>query len=674
MLDRLRKFAKSKGALLLIGLLILSFGLFWGISDMMSERHDGQKLATVGKEHVDVASFQQALKHELEHRGAEITKRTGKPFDMQALKEQAMAQGLGQMLVHQLATRLAYTQEARRIGIEPSEAQVKAMIQNLPVFKDENGNFSKQQFQGALQQAGMSEPALVKGFKDDISQSYLLGALTSLVTASQEVAKAFYTYEKGRRLVSWTILTTKGISEQDLPPVKEEELKAYYEKNKSHFAVPEYRHLQVIEISLEKLKTKHTATPEEVHAEFERRKREFETPETRKLTHILTQDAAIAEKASALLAKNTKVGELPKRLGEKTLQVEHGSWIDKAHLPKKVAEAVFALKKGVPSQPVKTSNGTYIFIVEDIKPAKAPEFNTVSAKIKAELLTNKAKEELYEQVKKVEDEISGGATFAEVAKTHDLLLKSYPKVDAQGGFDTKLPPAQPHHGEDYGAIIKAGFETGEGLESNTLELHNGNMAIVRVEAVTPPSTLAFEQAKPGVTQLWQFEKRINVISDTAKAAQEGKLTEAQSHLMKQNLLPEPLIVHRDGHMGFSKSAVSGALNSAQLDNILKGGKALPAAAIDAVFKATPGEKIVAHIPYMDEERGRPALAVLMGTVKEALPVDLSDFEKNKEAYTNALAQAFASDVQAFYTLALHAGFKTKINPALGTPTAAREEE
>ncbi len=664
MLEQLRKFAKSKGALILIGLLILSFGLFWGVSDMISERQDSQKLATVGKEHVDVASFQQAMKHELEHRAAEITKKTGKTVDMQALKEHAMAQGLGQMLVHQLATRLAYTQEARNLGIEPSDDQVKNMIQNLPAFKDDNGKFSKQQFQHALQQAGMNEPALVKGFKDDIAQSNLLGSLTSLVTSPQEVARAFYTYEKGRRLVSWTVLTTDDVSDKLLPSLKDVDLKAYYEKNKTHFSVPEYRHLQTIEISLEKLKAKHTATNEEIHAEFERRKHEFDTPETRKLTHVATNDPEIAKKASALLAKNTKVDELPKMLGEKNLHVEHGSWMDKAHLPKKVAEAVFGLQKGAATKPLNTSNGIYIFIADDIKPAKTADFNAVATKVKADLLANKAKEELYELVKKVEDEVSGGATFAEVSKTHNLSTKIYTKVDAQGRLENKQLPTDRHSGADYATIIKAGFETGDGLESNTLELSNGNMAIVRVENVMPTTALAYEIAKPAVTQLWQYEKRIEFMSNTAKASLEGKLNDDQAQVLAHNLLPAPLTLSRDG-------TISGA--TGKLSSILKSGHTLPAQSVDKIFNAASGEKTVSHLPYMDEKLNRPSLAVLIGTVKEALPTDVSAFEKSKAAYTDSVTQAFASDVLAFYTLALHADFKTKINPALGAPAPQGDE-
>ena len=86
MLQQMRKFAKSKVAAVLMGLLALSFGV-WGIADIFTGNAD-TTVATVG----DVAISQDAFQHEYQN----LLRTEGQQLGTQLSSEQAQALGLPQ--------------------------------------------------------------------------------------------------------------------------------------------------------------------------------------------------------------------------------------------------------------------------------------------------------------------------------------------------------------------------------------------------------------------------------------------------------------------------------------------------------------------------------------------------------------------------------------------------
>ena len=207
------------------------------------------------------------------------------------------------------------------------------------------------------------------------------------------------------------------------------------------------------------------------------------------------------------------------------------------------------------------------------------------------------------------------------------------------------------------------------MESNTLGLSTGDMAIVRAESVTPSQTLAYDVAKPAAKQLWLYEKRMQLLDQTAKAALAGKLTPAQEKIVKSAALSPALILLRNGQVVANTKEAAGRLG--QFISIMQKTNGLPMQTADQLFEGEPQKVALAHIPYLDEKLGRPMLAIVMGQVKQVLPLDMSQLSANKEAYAQAVKQAFSSDLLAFYTVALHAKYKTKLNPAITAP--AQEE-
>ncbi|MBN9565574.1 MAG: peptidyl-prolyl cis-trans isomerase, partial [Alphaproteobacteria bacterium] len=357
--------------------------------------------------------------------------------------------------------------------------------------------------------------------------------------------------------------------------------------------------------------------------------------------------------------KNAKPTELPKLLGENAIHVTESDWVEQRNIPQKAAEAIFKLKKGGHTKPVKSPNGIYIFIVEDIKAPEQPTFEAAASTIKDAVLKNKAKEDLYQLVKKVEDDVSSGSTFAEVAKKHQLVIIPYTNIDGQG---RNVKGQQQEKGDTFMSILKAGFETAEGMDSHTIELPNEDMAIVRVDKVTPAHVVAFEEAQTSAKDFYIRELKNKALASLAEKllSDNPQLSAEEEKAVKQASLAHSLKLGRTGQINLdAKSAPKGTVEH-KLASILSASGGITKVALDKVFDANQGQTVELRIPYFDADVNMPLQSYLVGKVTRLIEANKAELAKNREQYHQMMTQAYTADVMTFYTQALLNKFPSKI--------------
>lgn len=159
-------------------------------------------------------------------------------------------------------------------------------------------------------------------------------------------------------------------------------------------------------------------TDAEIKAEYEKRKESFREPETRKARHILfsprkagTSDAAgqpTEKEWQAALAQAEKVrkeilagadfGEKAKQYsqdpGTKDLGGDLGI-VSPGQMVPEFEKALFALKKGEISQPVRTQYGYHLIQATEVNPAKQRTLEEVKEELRSDLL-NERKRKLWD--------------------------------------------------------------------------------------------------------------------------------------------------------------------------------------------------------------------------------------------------------------------------------------
>ena len=110
---------------IVMGVLILSFAV-WGIADIF--KGFGQStLAKIGRTEISTEQFRQLYTEKLQQLGRQF----GRPLTM----DQARAFGLDRQVLQQTIAEAALDEEARRMGLGQSDAEIMRMIYNDPEFQ-----------------------------------------------------------------------------------------------------------------------------------------------------------------------------------------------------------------------------------------------------------------------------------------------------------------------------------------------------------------------------------------------------------------------------------------------------------------------------------------------------------------------------------------------------------
>src|ERR1700710_2629687 len=127
-----------------MGVLIISFGV-WGIADIF--KGFGQStLARIGRTEISAEQFRQIYTDKLQQLGRQF----GRPLTM----DQARAFGLDRQVLQQTIAERTHDEEARRMGLGQSDAEVMRMIYSDPNFKGLGGTFEPARFQSTIRQFG----------------------------------------------------------------------------------------------------------------------------------------------------------------------------------------------------------------------------------------------------------------------------------------------------------------------------------------------------------------------------------------------------------------------------------------------------------------------------------------------------------------------------------------
>src|ERR1700704_5741327 len=136
---------------IVMGLLIIAFG-FWGIADIF--KGFGQStLAKIGHTEISVEQFRQLYNDRLQQIGRQF----GRPLT----PDQARAFGLDRQVLQQMVAEAALDEDARRLRLGQSDAEVMRMIFNDPNFKGPSGAFDPARFKETLRQFGYTEQRYV---------------------------------------------------------------------------------------------------------------------------------------------------------------------------------------------------------------------------------------------------------------------------------------------------------------------------------------------------------------------------------------------------------------------------------------------------------------------------------------------------------------------------------
>ena len=491
MLETLRKSASGIVAKILMGLLILSFGI-WGIADVF-RGFGSQTLATIGSSEITVPEFRQLYQERLQQISQQL-KRGITP-------DQARAFGLPDQVLNERLAEAALDDQASSLGLALSDEEIAKRVQQNPAFFGPSGSFDPAYFAQLLRQNGYTEARFVDAERRLAQRQQLIQSIGGGITIPTVLKDAVARFENEERSVNYALLTSTSVT----PPAdpSEEELRSFFEARKVAFRAPEYRKADILALTPQALAGAEKVTDAEVKAAYDANLSSYGTPERRVVQQIVFPNADEAKAAADRIAAGTPFADIvaERKLDTKDVDlgnVSRGDIFDKA-----VADAAFALPENGTSGVVTGRFGPVIVHVGAITPGTVQPLDAVAGQIRQQLQLDAARRELLQKYDQVQDEQAGGAKLSEIATKLGLTLQSVDTDVAGKTPDGSAIPEIPGRSE----VLRGIFASDVGAENDPVQLpQNGGYVWYEVQSITQPRDRTFDEARAPALDRWKQDK------------------------------------------------------------------------------------------------------------------------------------------------------------------------
>ncbi|MFS2326806.1 peptidyl-prolyl cis-trans isomerase [Brucella sp. H1_1004] len=498
MLDSMRDAAKSWVAKLLLSLLVLSFAA-WGITDAFQGEMEVDSAISAGSSKVSTTDYRFAYEQQL--------MRLSQQFRQRLNREQAQQLGVDQQVLAQLAAGVVLDEQARNMQLGLSKDGIARLTGEDPSFQDASGNFSRAQFDAVLRQSNIRPQDYLDNRAKVARRQQIVEASTDGLKMPATMLKALALYQGESRSADY--ITIPAEKADAVPTPSDEALKTYFDAHKDEYKAPEYRKITYVKLEPSDIADPAAVTQDEIKDYYQKNKSRFSTTETRTIEQLNFADEAAAKAAREKIAAGTSFVDIGKEQGKSETDLVLGTF-EKTALPDSViADAAFALNEGGVSDVVKGAFGPVILRVTTVNPASVKELSEVEKEIRDTVATNIAISSINGIHDSYEQQRAEGGSMADVAKGLSLKAVSIEAVDDEGndpaGKALELPNSE--------ALLAAAFQADQGFDNDALTLGNSGYLWYQVDGTTPARDRTLDEVKDKVTAAWKGEEAVKRLND-----------------------------------------------------------------------------------------------------------------------------------------------------------------
>jgi peptidyl-prolyl cis-trans isomerase D len=376
-------------------LLILPSFVLVGVSQYEKRGGGADGVATVDGRTITQQEWEAAQRRQIEQARAMM----GPQFDQKLFDSPEAKQEVLDGLVAERAISAEVTRNSLTLG---TDALRKAIQEQLGMNKPD-GSFDLDAYKRFLAAQGMTAEGFQQRISYQMSLQQLAASVAQTAFAPRSVSTRLSDLNDQQREVQELLFPAAQYAAQ--VKVTDEMVKAFYDKNPALFQVPEQVKAEYVVFNGDAVEKQITVSDAEIADAYNKNKARFTTPEKRSASHILitvakdakpADDAAAKAKAQAILAEIQKnpgdFAKIAKAQSQDPGSAELGGdlgVVEKGLFDKPVEDAIFQLKEGETSGPVRSSFGYHIVKVSKVAPASQKSLEEAKPEITADLKKTK---------------------------------------------------------------------------------------------------------------------------------------------------------------------------------------------------------------------------------------------------------------------------------------------
>lgn len=423
MISLLRRFASSWIGAAILALVLIAFvvTLYHG-QGPGSPGARGAGIATVGRQSITDAEATRRVQSQLDQARQEQP-----TLDMTAF----VNAGGADAVINRMIEERAVEAFAASHGLFASKRLVDGEIASIPAFNGPNGQFDRTTFEAILSQRKLTEAMVRADFARSAVTKMLLLPVAAGASASMGLAAPYATLLLEQRAGQIAIVPTAAFASNI--PISDADVATFYNRNVARYTVPELRTIKYAAFDRSRFEGKVAPTEAEIAAAYKANAAKYAASEQRSFTQIIVLAKPDADALYAKVRGGMALEAAAKSVGLEALKVPAG---DKAAFAKltgpKVADDAFAAPRGGLAPLAQSGLGYHIVRVDSVTGIAAKSLDQARAELTAELTKTKTDQALADFVAQIDEEITGGATFDDVAKKYSLTATATPPITASG--------------------------------------------------------------------------------------------------------------------------------------------------------------------------------------------------------------------------------------------------
>jgi len=605
MLEIIRERAQGVIVKIILGLITIPFAL-WGVDSYIRGGDKADIVAKVDGQNITRQEFGRTLKEQQERmRGA-----MGERFDPAMLDRPEVRQSVLDGLVQQHLLAM----EANRVGFNLPDTLLASIIADIPEFQ-QDGKFSQARYESMIRAQDMTPAVFENRLRQNLVIQQLFEGLSHGVAVPRASEEMVARLAEQQREISQAMLTPEQYMIQ--LKVDPADVKAYYDKHREEFLVPEQARLDYVVLSVDELQQQMVVSDEEVKKYYDEHSAQYNEAEQRRASHILIAERAQAEQILKEIKQNpAKFEDLAKQHSKDPGSAAKGGdlgFFARGAMVKPFEDAAFGMKGGEISDLVQSDFGFHIIKLTAIRHGGARSFNAIRGEITQELKKQKAVKKFAELAETFSNMVyEQPDSLNPVADALKLKIQSSPWISKKGAGTALL---------NHPKLLQAVFsEDAHKLKRNSeaVEVAPNTLVAARVAEYKAASYKPFEELST------ELAKRLLREQGNAMAVKQGK--DALASLQKGGAVADlkwgaPILINRENASSMGKDV------------------------LNQIFRADAG-KLPAYTGIENPKGGY--ILIKVGKVIEAGAIDPA----KKKSYANQLRQAFAQEYSSAYLASL----------------------
>lgn len=418
-----------------------------------------------------------------------------------------------------LVTRALLQQQAEKLGISLSDAQLEQMLAQQPSFQ-ENGKFSEQLYGNYLRSVGMTNQSLLASLRQDHALKMISSTLMDYALVSKSDLQQLANLQTEQRTLHLASIKLddykKGLTASN------QEITDYYNKHKGEFKQVAAVDVDYVVLTPSLLpQTNLAVTDADLKQAYQAFVEKQQKDAKREVKHILittdTRDAAAAQKLAndvyAKIQAGMTFAQAAAQFSEDPSSKDQGGLVD-AYAPGIFSadfdNAVNALKNGQVSKPVKTQYGYHI-IEANTQTVTIPSFEAEKARLTAEVEKTKSANLFSDTVNNLNEMVVGGDSL-------DAVVQEVKGARVESAKGVTLTTQNPYLSDlnVKAKIFSDDVKNGDRNASSNIQLANGDTIWIKVRDYHPAGIKPLAQATA--------EVKAKVIEDKAYKAAKAKMS------------------------------------------------------------------------------------------------------------------------------------------------------